>query len=145
MGIIRHNESSYYTKKQEKAQVLSCTKYTIFPFSFLDTNFSGLSASFFIFVILHIISLTAAPEFGILYIEHPLLQSNQDRMTGSGETGSAPKGNAKTLRQKDRVRTILCKVRLFVHRRCNPVFRGISQVFRRGTKPPMWFCAPFLF
>ena len=33
-------------------------------------------------------------------------------MMDSGETAdAAPKGNAKTLRQKDRTRTMLCKVR----------------------------------
>ena len=50
-------------------------------------------------------------------------------MTDPGETVMAPKGNAKTLRQKDRVTTILCRVG-FPTPKVQPVFKpGISQVF----------------
>lgn len=44
-------------------------------------------------------------------------------MMSSGETAeysaAAPKGNAEALRQKDRTRTTLRKVRLAARRRCN--------------------------
>ena len=67
---------------------------------------------------------------------------NIGRMIGPGETRClelAPKGNAKTLRQKGRTMTNLRRVRLAARRRCNLCgrvcrFHGISQVRKRRHK-----------
>ena len=51
-------------------------------------------------------------------------------MMEPGETTDvAPKGQAKTLRQKDRFRTKLWKA--YAHPRSNPQMRRISQVYRQ--------------
>ena len=53
-----------------------------------------------------------ALTFGVIYAT-VLMDNRIHRVTGSGETAfAAPKGNAETLRQKDRVMTILCRVGL---------------------------------
>ena len=70
-------------------------------------------------------------------------------MTGSGETAehAAPKGNAKALRQKDRVVTILWKVRVWrTPTEQLPEEAGISQVnLWRRKIPHKGFCGSFIY
>ena len=66
-------------------------------------------------------------------------------MTDSGETGfvPAPKGKAKSLRQKDRVMTMLRKVRHVARRECNLILGKRSGYLCVGAEP-IGFCAFFL-
>ena len=69
-------------------------------------------------------------------------------MTGSGEIAKAkPKGKAKTLRQKDRVMTILCRSG-FATPKVQPHFYGnLSGTFSAEAHECLKasICAPFLY
>ena len=62
----------------------------------------------------------------------------------SGETAyAAPKGNAETLRQKDRIRTILCKVSQTHTEGATGFPPGISQVISAEAQRRLLRCVSF--